>query len=746
VAALKQSQHVLGSLADRIQVPDQFVTAIETALGHHLQLVLTEQPESAHEILADLSANKKGRASIASLALTRDCHETNGNGNVVAGGPEGVELNGKPLEALRVVQGDESVHALLNRLLGGTRIVKDLASATVAWKESAGAHSFVTLTGEVLSAHGVYTGGHGNGNGNGKAPASILGRKNQILELQSALTALQVQVGEFSRGKGALQSEQTELQASLQQAQTELRAQEVAIATREGEFIALQNSQRLLHQKIDTVVYEVQSLAAQEQEGLEKRAALSGRASEAETRERVSQDKVTELNASLETLRQTRDTATAALSESKVALATDEQLSASFRQQTQALEQRIRELAQVIEQRKGELGGFVTRKEQADLEIQQSRGEIERLQHQREQVSGQVAELLAQKQEKDLDIQSREDGLREQRRLLTDMQQRRGTIEVELAQKNMGVQNLRERIQQKYHVNLDDVRSECITITYVEEGPARVQTLSPEEMAASGAGTDWDSVSKQVEELQQRLDEMGPVNLVAIEEYEETEQRYQFLSKQHEDLVQAKAQLHDVINRINVQTKEMFRETFERIRDNFRNMFTEVFGGGKADLILADENDLLESGIEIVAKPPGKQLQTISLLSGGEQTMTAVSLLFSIYQVKPSPFCVLDELDAPLDESNINRFIKVLKRFLDHSQFIIITHNKRTIGIADVLYGVTMQEQGVSRIVSVKFHKSDEATDPVGNREKSLHAPPPEVPSAQPRGGNGDPAEMMMAK
>ena len=213
-------------------------------------------------------------------------------------------------------------------------------------------------------------------------------------------------------------------------------------------------------------------------------------------------------------------------------------------------------------------------------------------------------------------------------------------------------------------------------------------------------------MAEQVAALQERMDEIGPVNLVAIEEYEETEQRYQFLTKQHDDLVQAKAQLLEVINRINTQTRQMFRETFEKIRDNFRAMFTEVFGGGKADLMLIDESDVLESGIDIVARPPGKQLQTISLLSGGEQTMTAVALLFSIYQVKPSPFCVLDELDAPLDESNINRFIRVLQRFLAHSQFIIITHNKRTIGMADVLYGVTMQEHGVSKIVSVKFHKS----------------------------------------
>ena len=272
----------------------------------------------------------------------------------------------------------------------------------------------------------------------------------------------------------------------------------------------------------------------------------------------------------------------------------------------------------------------------------------------------------------------------------------------------MAVQNLRERVEQKYHVKLEDIRSECITITYADEGPAKVQTLTPEEMAAAGAATDWNAVGEQVAALQTRIDEMGPVNLVAIEEYEETEQRHTFLSTQHDDLVNAKTQLLDVINRINLQTRQMFIDTFEKIRDNFRLMFTEVFGGGKADLLLVGEGDALESGIDIVARPPGKQLQTISLLSGGEQTMTAVALLFSIYQVKPSPFCVLDELDAPLDESNINRFIRVLQRFLEHSQFIIITHSKRTIGMADVLYGVTMEEHGISKIVSVKFHKTNE--------------------------------------
>jgi chromosome segregation protein len=697
------------------------------------------------------------------MAFWRNGHtnagsDTNGNGSgdgVVVGSTQPTtrnaapvpELNGVPLNAMEVVQGESSVQPLLERLLGMTRIVRDLDAATIAWRESNGAFHYVTMTGEVLSRQGVYTGGCGNGNSNGKVAASILGRKNQIANLQVGLAKLQEHVAEISRRKGAAQSEQTELQAGLQQAQTELRAQEVAIATHEGEFKALQNSQRLLHQKIDTVVFEIQSLAAQEQEGLQKRSALSATAAEFEAREQNCQRQVSDFTTRLEELRTQRDVAQTQLTESKVALATEEQMSASFQQQEQALAQRLRELAQVIEQRRREIASFVDRKTQAENEIVESRAKIEQLGHDREQVNAQTAELVSQKQGQEADIAAREESLREQRRMLAEIQERRSGLEIQLTQKNMTVQNLRERVQQKYHINLDDVRGECITITFADEGPARVHVMSPEEMAQAGAATDWDAITKQVEVLQQRLDEMGPVNLVAIEEYEETEQRYQFLSQQHVDLVQAKAQLLEVINRINTQTREMFRTTFEQIRDNFRAMFTEVFGGGKADLILMDENDLLESGIDIVARPPGKQLQTISLLSGGEQTMTAVSLLFSIYQVKPSPFCVLDELDAPLDESNINRFIRVLQRFLEHSQFIIITHNKRTIGMADVLYGVTMQEHGVSKIVSVKFHKAnDQVTD---HRPASIETET-SVPSVEPEQDaphrREETIEVMMAK
>jgi chromosome segregation protein len=715
VAALRQSRSVIGSLADRIRVPDQFVTAVENALGHNLQLVLTEQPSSAQEILADLNANKSGRASIAALAIQQyqDEKQLSFVGEMAPGekcdaAQAGLQ-NGKIVHAMSVIQAEPQVEALLKSLLGRTFIAADLGTATAQIQNGHAGCDFVTLGGELLNRHGIYTGGYLNKGSNGKAPSSILGRKNQIAELQSELTELQQQVEEASRKRGALLSEQTELSSSLQQAQTELRQQEVAIATREGEFKALQNSSRLLNQKIETVMFEVESLAAQEREGMEKREALAVRLNELEARERVAQEQVLALMTELENLRQQRDAAMAALSESKVALASDEQLASSFRQQKKSLGYRISELAQLVESRRNECSGFVSRKEQAESEIIDSQAKIEKLQHEREQVSAQTAELVGLKNTQEGEISQRDETLRMQRSRLTEIQNQRGALDVDLAQKNMSVQNLRDKVLEKYHLNLEDIRSECITITHADEGQPQVQTLTPEEMAASGAGTDWNAVTEQVHALQTKIDEMGPVNLVAIEEYEETEQRHQFLTQQHDDLVNAKTQLLEIINRINTQTRQMFVETFEKIRDNFRAMFVDVFGGGKADLILSDEGDVLESGIEIVARPPGKQLQSISLLSGGEQTMVAVSLLFSIYQVKPSPFCVLDELDAPLDESNVIRFVKILQRFLAHSQFIIITHNKRTIGMADVLYGVTMQEHGVSKIVSVKFHKADEA-------------------------------------
>jgi chromosome segregation protein len=224
---------------------------------------------------------------------------------------------------------------------------------------------------------------------------------------------------------------------------------------------------------------------------------------------------------------------------------------------------------------------------------------------------------------------------------------------------------------------------------------------------------DFDGVevnNEEITRIKRKMEAMGPVNLAAQEEYDALEQRYNFLLTQQQDLLKAKDDLHEVIKKINNSTIENFKKTFDVVRENFRELYRKLFGGGEADLILTDENNLLESGVDIFAQPPGKKLQNISLYSGGEKALTAVALLFAFFMVKPSPFCILDEVDAPLDDANIGRYIAMIKEFSQKTQFLVVTHNKRTMEMADILYGVTMEEHGVSKIISVRMNKQEEQT------------------------------------
>lgn len=704
-AALRHAGSVLGALADKIRVPDTYVTAIESALGHYLEVVLTDEPNKAQHILAELHRQQTGRASIAALALTPS-QSTQLDQAMPLPEPDPAH---QVLPALNVVEADPPVKPLVNALLGRTLIVPDLQTATACWLNSYAGFDFVTINGDMLSRHGIYTGGATNGNGNRPSPASILARKNQITTIRSELDKLQQELARTDQACNKLRCEQAALETELNRTLAELHSAELEIAKRQTDLASLQNTLHLLQEKIETVDYEIQTLIAQQKDQQQQYDALVAQAAQLEQNQHTHQNALAQLTTALEALRKQRDTAHNALTESKIALAAEEQLNSSLHQQRRALQERINELEQTALRCQEDIGLCYQRRKQAIEQIHQAQQRADSLLAQQKDAQAKIVHLIDQRKACETETAAREQQLRELRYKLDQLQQHRASVELDLAQKQMTAQNLRDRIQQKYNVNLDNVPTECIKITIAVEGPAQVHVVSPDEMAASGIATDWNAVAEHIAVLQKKIDEMGPVNPMALEEFEEIQQRHEFLSKQHHDLVQAKTQLLELINRLNQQSQQLFAETFDKIRQNFRTLFTEVFGGGRADLYLVDENDLLESGIEIVARPPGKQLQNIALLSGGEQTMTAVALLFAIYQVKPSPFCVLDELDAPLDEANITRFTRLLQRFVGQSQFIIVTHNKRTIAMAEALYGVTMEEQGLSKIVSVKFHKATTA-------------------------------------
>ena len=256
----------------------------------------------------------------------------------------------------------------------------------------------------------------------------------------------------------------------------------------------------------------------------------------------------------------------------------------------------------------------------------------------------------------------------------------RHQLEVSTTQLEMQLKGISSKIQDKYQVSIDQIEDED-----------------------TGNEIDELELVAQTEDLKTQIEAIGPINLKAIEDYQEQKKRESFLVSQREDLQKSLDSTYDAIEKINQTSCEAFQRTFDLISVNFQEVFTELFGGGETELQLTDESNLLESGVEIIACPPGKRRQNITQLSGGERSLVAIALLFAMFKIKPSPFCVMDEVDAALDESNVLRFTNLIRKYVDQTQFIIITHNKRTMETADIIYGVTMEQAGVSKIVSAKF-------------------------------------------
>ena len=278
---------------------------------------------------------------------------------------------------------------------------------------------------------------------------------------------------------------------------------------------------------------------------------------------------------------------------------------------------------------------------------------------------------------------SHEEEARQIRHDIEAAQKRLSAIEVRRTELRMKIEHLKDNIWTAYHTELEAI----------------VQELGQFEI-------NLDESKQRLDELRQKIDQMGPINVDALQEYNELRERYDLLSAQQQDINDSIANLKETIAKLDVETIELFTKSFNDIHEKFREVFTRLFEGGRAELVLLDPANILESGIEIIAQPRGKKVQSITSLSGGEKALTAIALLFAAFLVKPSPFCMLDEVDAPLDEANVRRFTRLIREMSDRSQFIVITHNKRTMEMADALYGITMEEPGCSKVVSVKLREA----------------------------------------
>jgi chromosome segregation protein len=597
------------------------------------------------------------------------------------------------------VKAPEPLAPVVAQLLRNVAIFEHLDDALIA-KKNYSEIAAATLDGEFVSNEGVVFGG--------SREASAV----SLLERKARMSALERECSEIRKQREAALKKCRDARTALEKTTSELEEARCEYEAAEREQSGCDNRILLLtrelqegEQKQTQVRSEQNTLARQLQVADERITKLEDEIAAEQAALAANQQEQEVARAAEGDVAKRENEATEQLNELRLTVATDRQRYEHLVAQRHPMSAREAELSEAIATRQAEITNFEKRLTTQAEESRTAESAIEQQTRQRADLEETLAALIEQRRERSTTLNEAELNLRAIRNSLNDLRDSRSKEQVCHAELQLKIDNLAESISHRYQINLREfnpderkfektLRAQLKRNDKAESGaPA---TPSSPELAAS-------DVEKLIADLRTQLDSMGPVNLDAVHEYDELEERYKFLETQNNDLTNSRRELLDVIAQINSTTRKLFSETFAQVRINFREMFAELFGGGRADLSLLDENDPLNCGIEITAKPPGKQLQSVSLLSGGERSMVAVALLFAIYMVRSSPFCILDEVDAAMDEGNINRFIHMLDRFVEQSQFIIITHNKRTIAKADVLYGVTMEERGVSKLVGMKL-------------------------------------------
>ena len=712
-----------GLLSSFIEVDPDYIPAIEAALGAHLQSILVSDEIIAENAIETLSKNRLGRASIVPENFIAPA-----SARQLMTLPSGVEA-----WAIDKVRSAETVSSLIEQLLKNTFIAKDIKTA-IALRKDFPSYSFATLDGNIISSNGFITGGVGE---SGEA-SSLLSRLNEIKELETETSSLNDKLGECQMEFQEIEDLADSLSKKVDECRTQLQSATITHSTLEGKRSLLEREREGLESKLLNMQQEQKGLLRRQENAETKLQSLKDTEQNLNSSIESMNVQLSKIESSVEEAKRQEIDSKELLSELKTAMAVEEKSQQSLQEQKAPITERMSGLESAISRRESEVSSYKERIEQSKSENVSLVDQINSLDQQLQSLDAALEEVSNQREKRVENVSNAENELRDGRRQIAKLTEQKGKEEVKMTQIDLRIESLCSTIRQRYSINLDHFSPDSHTLLCAIEDQKKSRALKEKRREARDAKLasdtdehqendhalneqdnskiqpipqipgedqpDWNFVESVIDELKQKLDSMGPVNIDAIEEFESLQERYDFLNKEHNDLTSSKDSLHKVINKINRETKSRFADTFEEIRKNFSTVFKELFGEfARANLIMLDESDPLESGIDIIAKPPGKKPQTISLLSGGERAMTAVALLFSIYMVKPSPFCVLDELDAPLDESNIGRFIKLLDRFTKESQFVIVTHNKRTMSRCEVMYGVTQEEFGISQLIGMKF-------------------------------------------
>lgn len=660
--SLKKGLH--GVLASILKTPKEYETAIEMTLGAALQNVVTETEQDAKKLVEHLRKNNLGRASFLPISTVKGKKIEKYNSK---------NINGIQGIASDLVEYNKKYEQIVLSFLGRTVIVDDMDTAIALAKQNNYSFRIVTLKGDLINPSGAITGGSV-----AQKTVNILGRAREIEDLEKELKKINSKIEKIQQEKEEYLNDSESVLEEINSLEKSLQEIDIVYAADKQKLIAVEENIDRIQKRLEKLKTEKEELEKQKEEEIKNK-----EQEEADIK-KISEENI-ELNAIIEQFANLNKDNQTYIDDLNMDVTNLKISVSSFDESESSIDEMVERINLDIENNNSSIESKIKQKENIKLDNETLENNIKELLEKINEIDekvnnsgNQVNELKAQRIEKNNSLSKAEKDYESQFEVIEGLKEQIVKIDVKKSKLEQDIEDVINKLWEEYELTPNNVGE--------YQKPENVQ-----------------STTKQVNKLRSQIKELGSINIDSIEEYNTTKQRYDFMCEQRLDLEDGIAKLKKVIQDMTSTMKTQFATQFEIINKNFGEVFKELFGGGKAELILTDPENILECGIDIHVQPPGKKLQNMTLLSGGEKAFTAIALLFAILKINPSPFCVLDEIEAALDDVNVFRYADYLKKFTNNTQFLVITHRKGTMEAADTVYGITMEENGISKLLSMKL-------------------------------------------
>lgn len=654
-----------GSVADIISTPKEYEIAIEMALGGYLQNIVTLDQESAKKCISYLKENRFGRASFLPLTSVKN---TNINGIDKISKEKGFIGIASDL-----VKYNNKYKEIIVNLLGKTIVVDSIDSGINISKKYNTYFKIVTLDGDIISASGQMTGGSVE-----KKTSSILGRNKEIEQLEKEIEKLEKNIKEEQEKKTNFENSIDVGSINYIELNEKSNNINIEVATSKQKVEIIQNDIENISNRIDKIKSEKEDILNKEKQSEEKIKLNEEEIAKIEENKQLLQQEILQYSNDFKEEQVAIDSLKDEITDLKISISSFDESNISYEDMINMIDTEIQKANMNISKKEEQKVKIINENEEFKQNKENCQKQIQEIISKKENIGDTIEKVKSEKEEKNNLLEVLDKQIEENMNVVTLLKTDLSKIEAKKIRIEDEIEELKTKMVEEYEMPLEQLIKQEIEVLE----PTRVQ--------------------KEINVLKKSIKELGNINIEAIEEYKESKERFDFLSAQKDDLEATENKLKKLIQEITVIMKEQFRTKFKLINESFGIVFEKLFGGGHAELKLTDEEDILNCGVEIESQPPGKKLQNMMLLSGGEKALTAIALLFGILRTNPSPFCILDEIEAALDDINVFRFAQYVKEYTENTQFLMITHRKGTMEIAETLYGVTMQEQGITKLISMK--------------------------------------------